>query len=130
MLLAHANRFGASRGSVREAVEKLEGLDDPSRFFGVTLREAAGEGYGYSPMVGLPKEFRLPLEMAAHEESERRALEGELAELEEAWREAEEIAAIADRLLVPEAVERWMRRARRALDRGVEPPRFVDEELR
>jgi hypothetical protein len=44
---------------------------------------------------------RLALEMAAHEETERRALEGELAELEEAWREADEIAAIADALLNP-----------------------------
>jgi hypothetical protein len=38
----------------------------------------------------------LALEMALHEETERRALEGELAVLEAAWREAEEIAAIAD----------------------------------
>lgn len=42
---------------------------------------------------------RLALEMAANEDTERRALRGELAQLEEAWREAEEIAAIADRLL-------------------------------
>jgi hypothetical protein len=40
----------------------------------------------------------LALEMALHEESERRALEGELWLLERAWREAEEIAAIADAL--------------------------------
>jgi hypothetical protein len=40
----------------------------------------------------------LALEMALHEETERHALEGELAELEGAWREAEEIAAIADAL--------------------------------
>ena len=42
---------------------------------------------------------RLALEMAANEDAERKALEGELAQLEEAWREAEEIAAIADHLL-------------------------------
>ncbi|HEU0055018.1 MAG TPA: hypothetical protein VFQ39_17650, partial [Longimicrobium sp.] len=42
----------------------------------------------------------LVLEVALHEESERRALEGELALLESAWREAEEIAALADRLAV------------------------------
>jgi hypothetical protein len=54
-------------------------------------------------------EVRLALEMAAHEESERRALEGELEMLEEAWREAEEIAAIADRLLIPESIENWIR---------------------
>jgi hypothetical protein len=40
----------------------------------------------------------LALEMALNEESERRALEGELAALEAAWREAEEIAHIADAL--------------------------------
>ena len=36
--------------------------------------------------------MRLALEMAAHEDSERRALEGELALLEQAWKEAEEVA--------------------------------------
>jgi hypothetical protein len=43
--------------------------------------------------------------MALHEEAERRALEGELGELERAWKDAEEIAAIADDLLLPESVE-------------------------
>lgn len=42
---------------------------------------------------------RLALEMAANEDAERKALAGELAQLREAWREAEEIAAIADHLL-------------------------------
>jgi hypothetical protein len=40
----------------------------------------------------------LALEMALHEETERRAMEGELKMLEAAWRDAEEIAAIADAL--------------------------------
>jgi hypothetical protein len=40
----------------------------------------------------------LALEMALHDEAERRALQGELKLLEVAWREAEEIAAIADAL--------------------------------
>ena len=39
--------------------------------------------------------------MALHEDTERVALEGELAVLEAAWREAEEIASIADNLLTP-----------------------------
>ena len=47
----------------------------------------------------VPDTDRLALEMAANEDAERRALTGELAQLEEAWREAEEIAAIADHLL-------------------------------
>ena len=54
-------------------------------------------------LVGLPHPVRLALEMAAHEESERRALEGELSVLEDAWRQAEEIAAIADDLFIPDA---------------------------
>ena len=47
----------------------------------------------------LPGTHRLALEMALHESSEQEALEGDLAPLEKAWREAEEIAAIADNLL-------------------------------
>jgi hypothetical protein len=54
----------------------------------------------------------LALEMALHEQSERCALEGELAELERAWREAEEIAAIADGLVVPAGVRHALARLR------------------
>jgi hypothetical protein len=56
-----------------------------------------------STLLRLPVVDRLALEMAASDDVERRALEGELAELEAAWREAEEIAAIADSLF-PSAV--------------------------
>jgi len=55
-------------------------------------------------LFSLAAAARLALEMAAHEEQERRAMEGELAELERAWREAEEIAAIADDLLLPASI--------------------------
>jgi hypothetical protein len=47
----------------------------------------------------------LALEMALHEETERRALEGELHLLLDAWREAEELAGISDGLTVPTEVE-------------------------
>ncbi|HUH12323.1 MAG TPA: hypothetical protein VMK65_04405, partial [Longimicrobiales bacterium] len=57
------------------------------------------ETWGGRPADRLPRARALALEMALHEETERRALEGELAELEAAWREAEEIASIADGLL-------------------------------
>jgi hypothetical protein len=59
-------------------------------------------GIGSEPSTSLldvPLVDRLALEMAAHEETERRALEGELEDLAEAWREADEIATIADALL-------------------------------
>ena len=53
----------------------------------------------------MPKPTKLALEMALHEEQERRALEGELWLLERAWEEAEEIAAISDNLLLPDGVD-------------------------
>lgn len=59
-------------------------------------------GIGSDPattLLDVPLVDRVALEIAAHEESERRAMEGELAELAEAWREADEIATIADALL-------------------------------
>ncbi len=86
-----------------------------------------GERVGYrrqatrrtGTLGALPPAVRLALEMAAHEESERRALEGELAELERAWREAEEIAAIADELLLPPATgERLEALRERSASRG------------
>ena len=55
--------------------------------------------------------------MALHEEAERRAIEGELAELERAWREAEEIAGIADSLLLPDDVNASMERMRKNAER-------------
>lgn len=71
--------------------------------FYVTTRSFWGRGgIGSEPQTLLPRlplVDRLALEMAANEDVERRAMQGELAELEAAWREAEEIAAIADGLL-------------------------------
>ena len=40
----------------------------------------------------------------------RRALEGELWRLEQAWRDAEEIAAISDSLLLPKGTARFLSR--------------------
>jgi hypothetical protein len=56
---------------------------------------------------------RLALEMALHEQSEQHALDEELASLERDWREAEEIAAIADNLLTPKAVDDALAAAKR-----------------
>jgi hypothetical protein len=52
----------------------------------------------------------LALEIVAHDDTERRAMEGELAELERAWREAEEIAAIADNMFLPPSVTEFLKR--------------------
>lgn len=56
----------------------------------------------------LPSHSRLALEMALHEEQERRALQGELRVLEAAWKQAEEIAGISDNLLLPEGTDDFL----------------------
>jgi hypothetical protein len=69
-------------------------------------------GTGSEPatlLYRLPSVNRLALEMAANEDVERRALAGELDELRDAWREAEEVAAIADDLFVGNTIEEFKR---------------------
>jgi hypothetical protein len=48
--------------------------------------------------------------MSLHEDDERRALDGELAELEDRWREAEEVAAISDDMFLPSGVSAILKR--------------------
>ncbi|HUQ83713.1 MAG TPA: hypothetical protein VM076_21355 [Gemmatimonadaceae bacterium] len=60
-------------------------------------------------MLRLPLVDRLALEMAANEDTERRALDGELTELERAWRDAEEVAAIADGMFGSNELEDFRR---------------------
>jgi uncharacterized membrane protein YgdD (TMEM256/DUF423 family) len=117
-------RFGGTTEEVRSAVERLNSAGDAERYLseatrmGARLTRARTDGKGAADpdtgLLALPTTLSLALEMALHEEQERRALEGELAELEAAWRDAEEIGAIADSLLMPEWVEEAIRRMRRA----------------
>ena len=65
-----------------------------------------------TPLYQLPAVDRLSLEMAANEDIERRALRGELDALHEAWRDAEEIAAIADELFTDDVLEEFKRQYR------------------
>jgi hypothetical protein len=118
-LLPRVNRAGGSARAVRDAVALLDETPDPAALFARAADEERRRFYARSWQFGddgvvnrFPASVRLALEMAAHEERERRALEGELAELERAWREAEEIAAIADDLLVPGSVTDRLRRLR------------------
>lgn len=109
-LLPSVNGAGASARRVREAVALIERAGDAERWFSDAARRtrewAREQSWGDSGAVRfLPAPVRLALEMAAHEETERRALEGELALLEAAWREADEIAAIADSLALPRGLE-------------------------
>jgi hypothetical protein len=104
-LLPSVNGTGASRARVEEAVTLLEAVGGPDAVlpWAVSQRRAWGakQTFGDTGDLGyIPRPARLAIEMAVHEERERLALAGELAELERAWLEAERIACIADRLLV------------------------------
>jgi len=114
VLLARANAAGGSRREVQGAVRRIERAGDAERYFAAAEGEARKLGWGYQEVWNMPPEIRLALEMAAHEDAERRALDGELAELERQWRAAEEIAAIADPLATPPAVEERLQQMRRA----------------
>jgi hypothetical protein len=110
VLLASSNKEGASSRAVQRAVDQIEAAGDSSAYLTSATRRSGwrslrplsvlGEYRGLGPMNLNPTE-RLALEMAIHEESERRAFEGELAELRAAWLEAEEIASIVDGDLTP-----------------------------
>lgn len=110
VLIAGTNRYGASPASVESAVRQIEDAGDARGF----LSEAsARNGWRSGKIMSLVNRYRglgalhlspterLALEMSVHEESERRAMDGELAVLEAAWRDAEIIAAISDTDLTP-----------------------------
>jgi hypothetical protein len=73
-----------------------------------------------TPLFRLPSVDRLALEMASNEDIERRALEGELASLNEAWREAEEIARISDELFADEVFDEFKRQYTQRVSRADE----------
>jgi len=108
-VLPAINWAGAERREVQEAVELIEQSSRSPADFVRDVARRAGAG---RRLQDLPNAARLALEMASHEESERRAMEGELALLEAAWKQAEEIAKIADNLLVPPTVDEFLERNR------------------
>ena len=120
-LMARANRSGGNKQTIDQAVKRIESVGDPESFLDEAVRESERlrrEKAGDNPkklakatagsLAKLPKDIRLAIEMATHEESERRAMEGELEILESAWKRAEEIAGIADSLLMPTEVDEFI----------------------
>lgn len=112
VLMADANTAGGTRRQVDDAVRLIQRSGTPERWFAQAEHDQRRNGWGYRNVWEMAPPVRLALEMASHEEAERRAMEGELAELETAWRDAEELAAISDALLVPPDVERKLRQLR------------------
>jgi hypothetical protein len=120
-LMARANRSGGNKQTIDQAVKRIETVGDPESFLDEAVleserlrREKAGDNpkklakTTHGSLAKLPKDIRLAIEMATHEEAERRAMEGELEILEAAWKGAEEIAGIADSLLMPAEVDEFL----------------------
>lgn len=124
-LLPRINRIGGRRSTVAEAVDVLERAGDPDAVFRLASAPRTStsrwkrveEEWFTNPelartIANAAAPIRLALEMAAHEEQERLVIQGELHSLEEQWREAEEVAAIADELTLPPAILRQLERLR------------------
>lgn len=125
VLLPRLNQGGGSERDVKQAVGYLEDMGDPMLLYryaaGLLSDRAESRAFRRSNenfLRKLPTAGRLALEMASHEESERRALEGELHVLEAAWKEAEEIAGIADDMFVPASVDEDLARLKHERDAG------------
>ena len=119
ILLPKINKSGGRAGDIGMAVDVLETARGSSELFaryafsrGPWGRSENGRRQLAPGLFGgdlgyistMPAPVRLALEMSLHEDDERRALEGELAELEDRWREAEEVAAISDDMFLPPGV--------------------------
>jgi hypothetical protein len=125
-ILPSVNQSGGNAHAVQRAVTLLEDSSSTSELF-IRAADAIGNHGAWTRMElrekhllrNMPVAARLALEMAAHEETERRALEGELHILEAAWRDAEEIAHIADDMFLPPTIDTDLQR----LKDGVKPRR-------
>jgi hypothetical protein len=127
IVVPKVNRFGGARRAVADAATTIEEAGGPEAYLGrlsrsahltrlVNRRTGAPRKRGVVGQTGLyalDSVQRLAFEMALHEEAERRALEGELDELQRAWREAEEIAAIADDMFLPSGITGAIERFRK-----------------
>lgn len=110
--------FGGDQNQVKGAIGMIDSAGSAEYYINDAL-ERANRACGF--LTQLPVEGRLALEMSLQEDGERRALNGELAALERAWRDAEQIAAIADTLLLPgDVLERVA-----GLQRDVRSPGFA-----
>lgn len=113
-IVPRMNRKGGTKSAVQTAVREIEDRGHPDDFLAHIVRGDRFQSRKGVPgyINKMPAPTRLALEMALHEEDERRALEGELDRLRGAWEEAERVAAIADSLLLPEGVESFLERHR------------------
>lgn len=115
-LLPAVNTRGASKRELASAVDLIESAKGPDKLLAeagaFAVKPHSWNAMRQGTLGSLPRELRLALEMVTHEDDERRALEGELAELEQRWKEAEEVAEISDNMFLPSSVTEWIQRVR------------------
>jgi hypothetical protein len=130
IVVPQVNRYGGGKDAIANAVGLIEASRGAEGFLErvaqraplmaarpTTNRRWQGRGAFSNAnmsrgLFALPSSERLALEMALHEEAERKVLEGELSELERAWKEAEEIAAISDDMFVTPGIRGTIERLR------------------
>jgi hypothetical protein len=129
IVVPQVNRFGGAKDTIAQAVNLIESsrgtegfleqvaqrapvIRSPTRWQGRRWRGGYSSRALNQGLFALPTPERLALEMALHEEAERKALEGELLELERAWKDAEEVAAISDDMFVSPGIAGALERMR------------------
>jgi len=131
IVVPQVNRYGGGKNEVADAVTLIEESRGTEGFLESVAQRGQMLPRFFSPdnrrwqrrnrfnagsdkrgLFALATSERLALEMALHEEAERKALEGELSELERAWKDAEEIAAISDDMFVTPGVRGALERLR------------------
>lgn len=88
-VLAHRHYAGASEGEVKSATRLIEEAGSAEKLARIVVRDGRR-------LTDIQRTGALGLEIAANEHAEQRLLELELAQLEAAWEEEEELAAIMD----------------------------------
>jgi len=111
MVLPRVNALGGDANTVTEATRWLTAAGGPEQAFATIARShhvrPALEAH-HATLATMHPGVRLALEMALHEDEERKALAGQLSVLAWAWRREERLAAIADGLGIPESIERQL----------------------
>jgi hypothetical protein len=106
-LVPYANGYGGNARHVRDAMGVIEAKASLHRLIydAATIPGLKGATDGANYVTQLPAPVRLALAMVLHDEDEQRAMQGELAALVQRWKDAEQIASIADALLLPPDTE-------------------------
>lgn len=130
IVVPQVNRFGGAKATIAEAVNLIEAsrgtegfLENVARRTPPSVHQSRWQntrwqrGYSFRGgatrgLFALATTERLALEMALHEEAERKAVEGELLELEQAWKDAEEVAAISDDMFLSPGITGALERMR------------------